>query len=242
MSFLTRMSKGLILAVPLLFSQASAEPLYGQKLQAAQPNAEQMADSQKLTREHREVKHREKMRVPSFHKQVEDPIPQAGSFCQNCHGPLPHRKKLRTRSFMNMHTRFISCESCHFRPKDVDLAYGWLDDSGHGPQDRQALFRTGRKLDNAVPRNSSFRIAPLFKGEPAGLAKDDPVAKPYLETWKHGDEQEKITVRATIHASLEKEGPHCDRCHAEKEGMLDFAALGASADQEQAIRRHVIPR
>ncbi|MDD5035547.1 MAG: hypothetical protein PHE55_12400, partial [Methylococcaceae bacterium] len=54
--------------------------------------------------------------------------------------------------------------------------------------------------------------------------------------------QEKITVRAKIHAPLEKEGPHCDRCHAEKEGMLDFAALGASADQEQAIRRHVIPR
>jgi hypothetical protein len=243
-SNLTRLA-GLIsvclLALLLTPSLAQAEALYWRYAQAAQPSPEQMAESEKLIRAHKEAQYQEKMRVPPFHLHVAQPIPQAQAFCQNCHGPLPHSQKLRTRAFMNMHSRFIACETCHFRPKDVKLEYRWQARPGQPPAAQQPL-RIGLKLDNAVSRTGEFHIAPFFHGEAANLAQDDPLAQPWLEQWKNATLPEKALLRAKLHAPLALKGPDCGQCHAEKQGLLDFAALGATAEQEQAIRNHIIPR
>lgn len=220
-----------------------AGPLYLQRLLAAQPTAEQIAESEKRVREHKDVEYREKMRVPPFHLHVDRPIPEAVAFCQNCHGPLPHSKKLRTRAFMNMHSRFIACETCHFRPKDTKLEYLWQTEPGGPPaKDIAGRFRTGSEQDNAVSFSGEAHIAPFFQGQAANPAQKDPAVQPYLERWKQGAFEDKVMARAQIHAPLELKGPACDQCHAESKGMLDFAALGADEKQEQAIRTHIIPR
>jgi hypothetical protein len=232
-----------MLTASLCGDPAHAEPLYLQRLLSAKPTAEQIAESEKLTREHKKLEYREKMRVPPFHKHMDRPMPKAEAFCQNCHGPLPHSAKLRTRAFMNMHTRFIACETCHFRPKDAKLDYRWQTAPGDPPaSETKGRLRTGGEQDNAISFSGEAHIAPYFQGEAANLAQKDPAVQTYLERWKRGAFQDKALARAQIHAPLENKGPDCDQCHAEKQGMLDYAALGADEKQEQALRQHMIPR
>jgi RNase P subunit RPR2 len=232
----------LLLVMLCLASTAHAEPLYVQRVEAARPTAEAVAKAREQVREHKDIQVRENLKVPPFHKRVDDPVRQGEAFCQGCHLPLPHTEQLRTRAFLNMHSRFIACETCHFRPENAALDYRWLDYASRQPAPAQNRFRTGLGIDNAEPIPGGVKITPFRDGVPVIAFPGSDFAERILREWKDGDEAGRAGLKARLHAPLEKEGPACARCHGEDRPLLDLAALGAAPDQATAIRRHVIPQ
>lgn len=235
-------SLGACLALLAMLGTAEAEPLYVQRAEAAQPTAEALAKAEKQVREHRDITLKEDLKVPPFHKRVENPVKQGEAFCQGCHLPLPHTQQLRTRDFLNMHSRYLACETCHFRPKDARFDYRWLDYASWLPAPHAQRFRTGTQTDNAKPLEGNTKVAPFQSGEPAIAQPRSPFADKVAREWKDSDLAGKAKLKARLHMPLEKEGPDCAACHVERQPMLDLQALGAPPEQARAIERHVIPQ
>jgi hypothetical protein len=223
-------------------SVAYAVPLYVQRFEAADLSALEVSKAEQQIREHQDIKIRENMAIPPFHKRLDRPAAEE-TFCQTCHLPWPHSKKPRTRSFLNMHSRYLACETCHFRPKSVVFDYRWLDYETQQPAPEKHRFRTGLKIDNAVPVDGRIKIAPFIAEMPAIALRGSEFAQRINRAWKEADEFAKARLKAKLHQSLEKEGPACHQCHQEgKKSMLDLAALGAEPQQVLAIQRHILPQ
>lgn len=220
----------------------AGEPLYIEQYQAAHPDQDALAKAEQPIREHQDVVLRDKMAVSPFHRQP-DPLRAGETFCQTCHAPLPHTRKLRDRTFLNMHSRFITCETCHFRPATVQLSYDWLDyASWQSVPGDTARFRTGSNKDNAVALEGRVKIAPFVQNQPAIARRDSAFTREIEKSWKEGDLPQRTALKARLHTPLKKEGPECAACHSEKQPLLDLEKLGATPTQATAIRRHIIPQ
>lgn len=233
------------LAASLLFSisQPQAEPLFVQRAEAARPDRQAIEKALEQVREHKDVKLREDLAVPPFHKRVEPPIREGEAYCQGCHKSLPHTKKLKDRAFLNMHSRYIACETCHFRPDDAILQFRWLDYNARKEAEPDGgRFRTGRNVDNSVLIDGSTKIAPFYLGQPAIAFRSSEYARKIGQEWETGDVEARARLKARIHSPLKKEGPACAKCHTEDRPMLDLLALGADRDRAAAIQRHVLPQ
>ncbi|MCX7098587.1 MAG: hypothetical protein NTV43_11865 [Methylococcales bacterium] len=223
-------------------ANAQAISLYQTRVEQANPDKEALSHSEKKVREHQDTKIVEKFVVPNFHKQSGDLETAPNSFCRNCHSPLPHSKQLRTRTFNNMHVRFIACETCHFRPKDITLDYQWYDFEKNQTVDGKGLFRIGQELDNAKQRPANPKIVPYYQGRPALAFKNQPFSNAVAEEWKKTDLHAKTLIRAKVHWPLEKKGPDCQTCHDEHKSLLNLTALGATKEQSLAMAKHIIPQ
>ena len=223
---------------------AHAASLFEQRVESAQPTAEDIARAEEKIREHKDVKLREEPKVPPFHQRVDSPVKEGETYCQGCHLPVPHGEKLRTRAFLNMHSRFIACETCHFRPEDVKFEYRWLDYASRQPAaPAEHRLRTGARIDNSVTLDGRVKIAPYFQGAPANVLPGSEFSERITRDWKAADSiSAKAGIKAKIHAPLEKEGPACAKCHTDQAPLLDLAALGAGPEQARMIQRHVIPQ
>lgn len=220
-------------------------PLHQQQIENVTPNQTAIDLSAKKLREHKEVEVNEKLVIPPFHKQAGEFETSPQSFCRTCHTPLPHQKALRTRTFNNMHIKFIACETCHV--ENEKFTYRWFD------MEKSQFFsgelRIGKNLDNENQRPINPKIAPFLNDERIFLLKNDEFAKQIAATWKSANESEKAVLHAKIHAPLnwqktEKthQGTPCQDCHNDKKPKLDLQKLGANSEQIQAIQTHIIPR
>jgi DNA-directed RNA polymerase subunit M/transcription elongation factor TFIIS len=228
-------------------------PLHQQQIENAAPNQTAIDLSTKKVREHKGVEIQEKFVIPEFHKKAGERETAPQSFCRTCHTPLPHKTQLRTRAFNNMHVRFITCETCHFSHEK--LSFRWFDIEKEDVVSGEGLFRVGKNLRQrkTTPKQSE-NIAPFLDNIRVFLLKNDAFAQQIAATWKTGNETEKATLHAKIHAPLnwQKEdkqnaqkthqGTPCQECHNDKNSMLDLYALGADKKQMQAITTHIIPR
>lgn len=221
---------------------AQAEPLYVQRVEAARVTAEAVAKASGQVRDHRDIVIRDHLKVPPFHKRLDDPVRQGEAFCQGCHLPLPHTAKLRSRAFLNMHSRYVACETCHFRPKDAGLEYRWLDYAARQPALSPQRFRIGTQTDNAEPLAGGVKIAPFAGGAPVIVWPGSAFAERVAREWKAADSSGKAQLKARLHAPLEPKGAACAVCHTGQQPLLNLARLGASPEQAAAIQRHVIPQ
>jgi hypothetical protein len=231
-----------LLAGAIRLAGAEEAPLYQQQLEQAVTDAEALRHSAERLRDHKEVTMREKLLIQPFHKPQGELETAPAAFCRNCHGPLPHGKQPRNRAFLNMHVRFIACESCHFRPKGVELGYRWFDYQSRQPVKGEGLFRLGHEIDNAKQRPNNPKIAPFYRGRPAMLQKDSALSRDLAARWEKAPLEDKIGLRAKIHQPLEKQGPACHDCHNSEQSLLDLPALGATPAETQAMQKHVIPQ
>jgi len=221
---------------------AQAVPLYQQRMEQAVPDREALEHSADLLQKHRDLEIRDKPVIQPFHKQSGELETAPATFCRDCHGPLPHSKQLRTRAFMNIHVRFIACETCHFRPEDAKLDYFWFDYQTASTVDGAGLFRLGKDLDNEKQRPDNPKIVPFYQGQPVIVLKDGDFSRNIATQWQNATSQQKIPLRAKIHWPLEKKGPECQACHSGEQPLLDLPALGATAEQTRAMQKHVIPQ
>ena len=104
---------------------AAETPLHQQQIENAAPTQTAIDLSAKKLREHKDIEIGEKLVIPPFHKQAGDLETAPQSFCRTCHTPLPHQKALRTRTFNNMHVKFIACETCHVENEKLSFQSVW---------------------------------------------------------------------------------------------------------------------
>ena len=226
---------------PVLFflaSWAAAEPLYVELAGQSRPDGEALERARKLLDAHEVIETRDKLFVPPFHKRIEPPPTHRKPLCTICHLDPPHRKNTRSRSFLNMHVRYIACETCHLRPKGLRLQYRWVDFGG--PPEGTARDKAGGA--DRIQERPGLRIAPFHRGEPAIAFADHPFARELEQAWSGAGKEKKIRLHARLHGFLAREGPACTECHRRKAPFLDLAALGASERQIRAMQDHVIPR
>ncbi|MCF6338021.1 MAG: hypothetical protein L3J84_08725 [Gammaproteobacteria bacterium] len=238
---------------------AAAKPLYQTHVAQAKINDKTLQKSLKQVKKHKAITIIDNLSVPPFHKRVTLPETKKQSFCLVCHLPLPHRNDERRRTFMNMHSRYIACETCHFRPETTTMAYRWLAydgiDAGNALSPRRAAKVTidsnspsARKhkaqFKKRVPLSPQpgARIAPFYKNIPVLLFKDTPFSQKIKKDWKDANENQRAEIKAKLHAPLNKEGPTCKKCHGKDETMLDLEILGASAAQLKKIQNNTIVR
>ena len=256
-----------IVMIVLLLSMHSAEagskPLFLQLFETASVSDKALQKARKQIKEHKEVKVLGKLSVPPFHKREKRQKPAKQPMCMTCHLPLPHRKNKRSRTFMNMHSRYIACETCHLRPKEIPLDYRWL--AYTGPQAGDELPRrlnhisidknmqqvgnkkkrqkTGlRKKKVYLAPQTGVRIAPFFEGVPVLLFKDSDFAQEIKRKWKNATHAEQAELKVRLHAPLTKKGPACKSCHGKEKPLLDLAALGATPLRLKAIQQNTIVR
>ena len=224
---------------------ATEIPLHQQQIENVTPNQTAIDLSAKKLREHKDIEIGEKLVIPPFHKQAGELETAPQSFCRTCHSPLPHTKALRTRTFNNMHVKFMACETCHF--ENEKFSYRWFD--MEKSQFVSGELRIGKNIDNENPRSTNPKIAPFLNDSRIFLLKSDVFAKQIAATWKNATESEKAVLHAKIHAPLNwqktettHQGTPCQDCHNDKKSKLDLPKLGAISEQVQAIQTHIIPR
>ncbi len=227
-------------------SYVMAESLYLQEMNNTVLSEQQLEQAKEKLKAHKEVVVREDLAMPPFHKRGDVKASLEYSTCTPCHQLPPHTKSVRTRTFMNMHTQFISCESCHFRPKDKTLSYQWEDvRDGTRIQAKTKLFRQvtsheEKPEERAKSIHAYYKITPFYQDETVVLRKDNQFAQESRRLWEKGTELEKIERRALIHAPLEEKGPECSACHDKKNQLLDLAELGANTYQKNKIYNNII--
>ena len=247
----------------LFGSVVIAEPLYLERVKQADVSEDTLQKALKQVKEHKDIDVLDNLAIPPFHKRNARQTNMEQPFCMTCHLPLPHRKDERSRTFMNMHSRYIACETCHFRPEGTVLAYRWLAyDGAHAGQPLAPHSATLEGAQSAQGENekpqraheeefkkspplapqAGARIVPFFNDAPVVLFKASVFAQQTQREWDDGDEAGRAKLKARLHIPLEKEGPVCNKCHGKNNPMLDLEALGATPQRLKAIQDNTIVR
>jgi len=233
-------------------SVGHAESYYLQAVKSTEISAEKLQKSRDKVKEHKDIKVQDELEIPPFHKRDEwEKDSLSLTFCTGCHLSPPHTKNLRARAFLNMHTEFIACETCHLRPENVKFNYQWLDyRSKQIVKPSTELFRQYINMDD-TPKEAEekirktdvmIKISPFYNNEMALILRDHGFAQKSLTIWKDGEFEDKVNQRAKIHAPLKEKGPECGDCHQTKAPLLDLKALGANKMQIRSMQRHIVPQ
>ncbi len=238
---------------------ATAKTLYQTYVEQAKISDKTLKKSLKQVKKHKVVNIIDDLSLPPFHKREKLQTTEKQPFCLTCHLPLPHRKNERSRTFMNMHSRYIACETCHFRPEATTMTYRWLAydgaDAGNALSPRRA-FEIIVEASSPIERKHKAqfkkrvplapqpgaRISPFYKNMPALLFKETPFAQKIKMEWKDANENRRAEIKAKLHAPLKKEGPACKKCHDKREPILDLKMLGATPAQLHKIQSNTIVR
>ncbi len=191
---------------PLLEAQESARPALAEleraREQLNQPPVEPL---------------KEPLFVPPFHKRSTDRTLPA-TFCRACHRTPSHRDNAVKRAFLNMHERYIGCETCHWKA-DRPVSYRWLEMAG-SPDERGL-------------------IVPYHEGQPVTVTETDPRVQHTRKRWEEADLEDRIFIKARLHHPLEEKGPSCTSCHRMKQPRFDLEALGY--DPVRARELYLLP-
>ena len=211
----------------------TAEPLYVEQVNLAETDEQKLQEILKQIKEHKDIILKEDLFVSPFHQQSQHKVTDKKSFCQTCHQDPPHNKDERKRSFLNMHSRYISCETCHFFSENVRLEYRWLN-----------FNATSNKSSN---KTDAKRITPFYNEEAVIIFSDHELAIRAKETWENKSgiavlNRERAKLKLRLHAPLSEEGPECLDCHNNKEQLLDLESLGFNKKEITSLQQHSIPR
>lgn len=198
-------------------------------------------------------KHKEALEHQRFHHTV--PIPQAPEAlrptCYICHSNLPHEKIKKIRAMLNMHTNYLTCETCHLKKnKGETVIYKWyspVEKHPKGPFFGTSYNPESGELEMVHTHFSS--IAPFYekngKLTPVVQMQDADLAKDFVKIRDRLTPAQRKTATRRFHVDILAKGPACQTCHSTK-GILDFKALGFSAkrtvDLEQLNIKGIITK
>jgi trehalose-6-phosphate synthase len=217
----------LCLYLPVFVVQAT--PLYLEQLELSTMDEKKLQEAHKQVKDHSEITLKQDLFVSPFHQQSQNKSTDKSSLCSTCHLQPPHNADERKRSFLNMHSRYISCETCHFKPENIQLEYHWLN-----------FNEAGNKI-------SAERITPFYNKEAVIIFSDHELATQAEQTWKNKSSTaassiEKAKLKLRLHAPLSKKGPECLDCHNNKDQLLDLKSLGFNNKEIIKLQQHAIPR
>lgn len=168
--------------------------------------------------------------------------PDDASICVRCHGTVPHDKSKEIRSFLNMHSYYLGCETCHIhRQEDSEppLEFRWYSKvTGKLVENPVSLV----KIENLYKKQEDFerkyvvygdygaKISPgeLIEGKFKFLKRGKMLdyVEDYLKNEKQFSTVQKSKAKKIIHKSVNKKPRECDGCHNDEQQYLPFAELG----------------
>ncbi len=196
-------------------------------IDAAREGVDEFNDSEPITG----------LTLSPFHLRVQPDESMAKEFCVSCHGELAHKATIKSRAFLNQHSRRVSCQTCHLEVplnQQDKITYRWFDFSGSKKNLEQVPEGNIHK-EFSLP---NARIAPFIGEQTSVLFEDESLVSEILEQWETGDSDTRTKIKLRLHQALREEPNNCDQCHTghDKDNLLDLAKLGANQAQMQQIR------
>jgi hypothetical protein len=158
-----------------------------------------------------------------FHHIDFDILPDKRSYCNKCHGDMPHNKTKEVRAFWNMHAFFMACETCHIRFDDPTAppAYQWYD--------RQSGQIVDSPVPGAKPGFYRAKIVP-FERANGNLVRVDSeeritFASEFIKVGNTLSEFQKSRAIKLIHQLNNKKPYVCDDCHRKENPVLSLRDL-----------------
>jgi hypothetical protein len=159
-----------------------------------------------------------------FHHIDFDIPPDKRSYCNKCHGDMPHNKVKEVRAFWNMHAFFMACETCHVR----------FDDPAARPEYKWYDRQSGEIVDSPVPHAKpgfySAKIVPFerFNGSLSRVDSEERIefAQEFIKAGNSLSEFKKSTAIKAIHQLNSKKPYVCDDCHRKENPLLSLRDLG----------------
>ena len=162
------------------------------------------------------------------------------STCVRCHGNVPHDESKEIRSFLNMHTFYLACETCHSQPEKDKPAYTfrWYDkDTGEVVGNPKALLKIEESFMTLQEKrqfpmygNYGAKVAPSTKkGSELKLLhgpKEMAFVERYLKEQDRLVAEQKSQMKQVIHRKVSKEPVQCKSCHQETDYYIPFDKLG----------------
>lgn len=226
-------------------------------IEKATVNEKDLKKALKQIQEIKEVNIKENLAVQAFHFRDNIQPDNNQAFCFQCHTNPPHRKNEVSRTFQNMHARFIDCTTCHYKSEDKNLSHQWLDK--HNKLITLSRIIQIKKLINTeesdteptqTKQDTSLSIIPekeakittFNNNKPINILINSPFSKNLEEKWHKANEREKAHIKVTLHQTLKNKGTKCKTCHNDQQKLLNWASLGASKEQILSIEKNPIPR
>ena len=147
--------------------------------------------------------------------------------CLQCHGNFCHVKSEKLRSFYNMHTFFLACETCHIKVQEGEkVVFQWFDDT------------TGVGVTELKGTNGNYRakIVPVKDGARLDLFPKKELALEYMKRKDTYTEEDKKMIQDELMKHISKDPIACEECHQEK-AYLDYRALGYNQTRSAELSR-----
>ena len=173
------------------------------------------------------------LNLKPYHKRSQRHPEKRKTLCTSCHSNLSHKKNVKTRTFLNMHSDFITCVGCHFTPVVKEAKKMWVNMENGNLYD----FSTkGPIIDG------TNKIASIINGKVQSIFEDHPFAKEISEKLKTSSINKKAKLILKIHSPLSKEKPKCSACHNKDQKFLDLEALGYEVKKQKEIEKNSIAK
>ena len=178
-------------------------------------------------------KHEEAEAHQRFHHigAVERPPEALQQTCHICHTGLPHNKTKKIRAMLNMHSNYLTCETCHLKKNARQtIVYKWyspVETHPKGPFFGTAYDPETGELEMEHAHFS--KIAPFHEKNdaltPIVQMGERDLAKQYMEIRDQFTPEQRKSETQRFHEGIGEKGLDCQACHA-TDGILDFEALG----------------
>ncbi len=159
------------------------------------------------------------------------------NFCIECHGSIPHSKSAENRSFLNMHTLFVSCQVCHVpllesEKTDTEGRYGWIDI-------KKGELQKSPDMVNAVPGEYGVKIIQLSgtgsNPKPLYMQKERKFYEEFKLREKDLNETQKGITNKILHERCAEKPMECNKCHTTESPLLNFSELGYTEDRNNYL-------
>ena len=182
-------------------------------------------DSEETVKHYLGYKVLEEKRIEGhFHHIGLDIGPDNRSYCVECHGDMPHDQIKNLRAFLNMHSFFISCQTCHVKLEGEEKTgeFRWYD------------RRTGVIIPSPVefeePGTYKSKILPMERvnGQLRRIDSEDRIsfALEYKKSKDSLSEAQSTKAKKIIHKIVSKQPHICEDCHNSKDPALPLEKLG----------------
>lgn len=110
------------------------------------------------------------------------PDPGNGCTAGGCHSSLPHGERKEVRAFLNMHTTFVDCQTCHRDQELHDDELAWLTVTGRDRREPPAVLRLSALLEPPASERPTDWEAQLRATLDAAV--DESAGDPELGAWR----------------------------------------------------------
>lgn len=150
-------------------------------------------------------------------------------FCIDCHGPTPHSRTPKERAFLNMHSLFVSCNTCHVREQMDSPAtrFGWvsLDTGQLCPNPEMAEGIWGEYGAKIVPLSADDASKPVTLQEARAFSEK------FRQNTNELTDRQKVIANKFVHKNCIETPVTCSDCHKSEKAFIDYTALGYSQER-----------